>query len=72
MFNSSNPLRIVTLCSGYDSQCMALERLKKYQPDFAFDLVAWSEIDANAINAHNACFPQWVERNFGDKTKVDR
>lgn len=71
MFNSSNPLRIVTLCSGYDSQCMALERLKKYQPDFAFDLVAWSEIDANAINAHNACFPQWVERNLGDMTKID-
>lgn len=71
MFNSSNPLRVVTLCSGYDSQCMALERLKKYQPDFAFDLVAWSEIDANAIKAHNACFPQWAERNLGDMTKID-
>lgn len=25
---------VVTLCSGYDSQCMALERLKERHPDF--------------------------------------
>ena len=27
-YNKQNPLRVVTLCSGYDSQCLALERLK--------------------------------------------
>lgn len=37
-------INVITLCSGYDSQCMALERIKK---DFGLDynLVAWSEID---------------------------
>lgn len=29
MYTKGNPLRVVTLCSGYDSQCLAFERLKK-------------------------------------------
>lgn len=67
----NRPLRVITLCSGYDSQCMALERLKKAFPGFDYELVAWSEIDRNAIQAHDAIFPQWAERNIGDMTKMD-
>lgn len=38
---------------------------------FAYELVAWSEIDKYAIQAHNALYPQWSDRNLGDITKVD-
>lgn len=70
-YNKEHPLRVVTLCSGYDSQCMALDRMTKYDPKFAYELVAWSEIDKNAIKAHNLVYPQWKDRNLGDMTKID-
>ena len=70
-YNKDNPLRVVTLCSGYDSQCLALERLKRTYPEFDYELVGWSEIDKNAIKAHNALFPQWTDRNYGDISKID-
>ena len=70
-YDKSNPLRVVTLCSGYDSQCMALERLKERHPEFEYDLIAWSEIDRYAIKAHDAVFPQYADRNLGDMTKID-
>ena len=44
-YNKDNPLKVVTLCSGYDSQCLALERLKSVYPEFNYELVAWSEFD---------------------------
>lgn len=59
-------LKVVTLCSGYDSQCLALSRL-----GVEYDLVAWAEIDKYAIQAHNALFPQYADRNLGDITKID-
>jgi DNA (cytosine-5)-methyltransferase 1 len=34
-------------------------------------LVGWSEIDKYAIQAHNAVYPQWADRNFGDISKID-
>ena len=64
-------INVVTLFSGYDSQCLALERLKRDYPDFDYELIAWSEIDKYAIQAHNALFPQWADRNLGDITKID-
>ena len=73
-------LRVVTLCSGYDSQCLALDRLKEDYPQFDYELVAWSEFDPEskqpiekqpAVIAHNALFPQWADRNLGDMTKID-
>lgn len=70
-YNKDNPLRVITLCSGYDSQCLALERLKQDFPEFDYELVAWSEIDENAIRAHNVLFPQWSDRNLGDMTTID-
>lgn len=70
-YTKDNPLKVVTLCSGYDSQCLALERLKRDNPQFDYELIAWSEIDKYAIKAHNALFPQWDDRNLGDMTKID-
>lgn len=32
IYNKSNPLRVFTAFSGYDSQCLALERLKSSAP----------------------------------------
>jgi len=71
LYTKNNPLRVVTLCSGYDSQCMALDRLKECNPEFDYELIGWSEIDPYAIKAHNAVYPQWSERNLGDMTKID-
>lgn len=79
-FDKNRPLRVATLCSGYDSQCLALERLKAAYPDFDYELVAWSEFDPEsksplerqpAVRAHNALFPQWADRNWGDMTKIE-
>ena len=79
-YNKDNPLKVVTLCSGYDSQCLALERLKSVYPEFDYELVAWSEFDPEsktpldkqpAVVAHNALFPQWADRNLGDMTKIN-
>lgn len=64
-------LRVCTLFSGYDSQCMALDRLKEMHPEFDYELVAWAEIDKYAIQAHNAVYPQWSDRNYGDVSKID-
>ena len=65
-YTKENPLRVFTAFSGYDSQCLALNRL-----GIDYDLVGWSEIDPAAIKAHNALFPQYVDRNYGDISKID-
>ena len=70
-YNKNNPLRVMTAFSGYDSQMMALQRLKDNFPDFDFECVGWSEIDENAIIAHNACFPNEQDKNYGDISKID-
>lgn len=64
-------LRVFTAFSGYDSQCLALDRLKRDYPEFDYELIGWSEIDKYAIQAHNALYPQWADRNFGDISKID-
>lgn len=61
-----NTLRVFTTFSGYDSQCLALDRL-----GIDYELVGWSEIDRYAIQAHNALYPQWADRNYGDITTID-
>ena len=60
------PLRVFTAFSGYDSQCMALDRI-----GIPYELVGWSEIDKYAIQAHNAVYPQYAERNYGDISQID-
>lgn len=64
-------LKVFTAFSGYDSQCMALDRLHRHNPDFNYELVGWAEIDKYAIAAHNAVYPQWADRNYGDIAKID-
>lgn len=77
-------IRMVTLCSGYDSQALAMRRfvdeMKANGTHADFDLSAWAEYDPEskkpldqqpAVIAHNILFPQWKERNLGDMTKID-
>ena len=65
-YTEGNPLRVFTAFSGYDSQCMALDRI-----GIPYTLVGWSEIDKNAIMAHNAVYPQYADRNYGDIQQID-
>lgn len=58
-------LKVFCCFAGYDSQCLALDRL-----GIKYELVGWSEIDKYAIQAHNALYPQWADRNYGDITKI--
>lgn len=39
-YTRERPLRVCTTFSGYDSQCMALDRI-----GIPYELVAWSDID---------------------------
>lgn len=71
IYNNDNPLRVFTAFSGYDSQCMGLDRIKSSHPEFDYELVGWSEIEPNAIKAHNLIYPQYKERNFGDISKIN-
>ena len=70
-YSKDNPLRVFTAFSGYDSQCLALERLKRSFPDFDYTLVGWSEIDRYAVQAHNALFHGAKDKNYGDISKID-
>lgn len=65
-YTKEEPLKVFTAFSGYDSQCLALKRL-----GLPFDLVGWSEIDKAAIKAHDALFPEYKDRNYGDISKID-
>lgn len=65
-YTNDNPLKVVTLCSGYDSQLMAIRNL-----GIPYDCIGWSEIDKYAIRAHDAVFPEISDRNLGDMTKID-
>ncbi len=77
-------IRMVTLCSGYDSQALAMRRLinelRNDNINAQFDLAAWAEFDPEskrpvdqqpAVIAHNILFPGWADRNLGDMTKID-
>ena len=67
-------ISIVTLCSGYDSQCLALKQVRDYR------LIRWSEFDPEsakplrqqpAVQAHNLLFPEAETLNVGDMTKAN-
>lgn len=64
-------IKVFTAFSGYDSQCLALDRLHQSYPSFTYELVGWSEIDPAAIIAHDALYPGAADKNFGDITKID-
>ena len=77
--------RLISLCSGYESQAMAFDVLRRWAverglPTMDCELVAWAEFDPEskapldrqpAVVAHNACFPDAADRNLGDMTKID-
>lgn len=65
-YTKDSPLRVFTAFSGYDSQCLALNRL-----GIDYELVGWSEIDKYAIQAHNALFPEAKDKNYGNISKID-
>lgn len=78
LFTKDRPLRVATLCSGYDSQFMALDRLHRDFPDFHYEPVWYSEFDPEsnkpnaeqpAVIAHEALWPGCP--NLGDMTKID-
>lgn len=73
------PFRLISLCSGYDSQAIALDMLAQQHPDFRWTLTAWSEYDPEssrpldqqpAVVAHRLCFPN-AGPNLGDMTRID-
>lgn len=77
-------IRLISLCSGYDSQLLGLLRLKEYAESVGdtmdIECVAWCEFDPEskrpvdeqpAVKAHKMLHPECAERNLGDMTKVD-
>lgn len=79
-------VNLITLCSGYDSQMIALRQFcEEYNitspgTPLAAHLMAWSEFDPEskrplgqqpAVVAHNTLFPEYADRNLGDMTKID-
>lgn len=70
-YTKDNPLKVFCAFAGYDSQCMALDKLKEFYPEFDYIQVGWSEIDKFAIQAHNAVYPQYTDKNYGDISKID-
>lgn len=64
-------IKVFTAFSGYDSQCMALDKLCNEYQGIEYELVGWSEIDPHAIASHNAAFPNYAHRNFGDISKIN-
>lgn len=70
-YTKDNPLKCFFAFAGYDSQALALERLKRDYPDFDYTTIGWSEIDKDAITAHNALFPDAADKNYGDICKID-
>lgn len=62
-------LRVFEAFSGYGSQALALERVKKEYPDFDFEVIGISDIEENAIKAYNAIHGE--TKNYGDISKID-
>lgn len=70
-YNKENPLRCFFAFEGYNSQGLALDRVKARIPEFEWTCVGRSEIDKYAIQAANAIFPQFADKNYGDISQID-
>jgi DNA (cytosine-5)-methyltransferase 1 len=70
-YNESNPLRVFEAFGGYGSQSMALERLHRNFPQFAYRVVGYSDIDKDAIAAYMALHRGEGVVNYGDISKID-
>ena len=62
-------IRIFESFSGYGSQSLAMERLRRDYPSVGYEIVGISEIDKYAIEAYNALHPNVP--NYGDISKID-
>jgi DNA (cytosine-5)-methyltransferase 1 len=71
LYNKDNPLRCFFAFEGYNSQGLALNKIKQYDPTFEWVCVGRSEIDKYAIAAANAIFPESADKNYGDISKID-
>ena len=69
-YTKENPLRCFFAFEGYNSQGLALNRLKQNYPDFDWVCVGRSEIDKYAIQAADALFPEAKDKNYGDISKI--
>lgn len=63
-------IRVIELFAGYGSQHLALKRLKRDYPEFEYEVVAFCEIDDNAIKAYHALHGDHIP-NLGDITQVN-
>lgn len=70
-FNKENPLKCFFAFEGYNSQGMALDRVKTRVPGFDWVCVGRSEIDRYVIQAANALFPEAADKNYGDISKIN-
>lgn len=70
-YNKNNPLKCFFAFEGYNSQGLALNKIKQYDPTFEWVCVGRSEIDKYAIQAANALFPESSDKNYGDISKID-
>lgn len=64
--HESNPIKVISLFSGYDSPLLALNHMGIF-----YTLHCWSEIDRYAILAHDIAHPQLRFLNIGDITKAE-
>lgn len=69
-YNKHKPLRCFFAFEGYNSQGLALNRLKQHYPDFDWICVGRSEIDKYAIQAADALFPEAKDKNFGNISEI--
>ena len=69
-YTKENPLRCFFAFEGYNSQGLALNRLKQNYPDFDWVCVGRSEIDKYTIQAADALFPEAKDKNYGDISKI--
>ena len=69
-YTKENPLRCFFAFEGYNSQGLALNRLKQNYPDFDWVCVGRSEIDKYAIQAADALFPEAKDKNYGEISKI--
>lgn len=69
-YTKDNPLRCFFAFEGYNSQGLALNRLKHHYTDFDWVCVGRSEIDKYAIQAADALFPEAKDKNFGNISEI--
>ena len=69
-YTKEDPLRCFFAFEGYNSQGLALNRLKQNYPDFDWVCVGRSEIDKYTIQAADALFPEAKDKNYGDISKI--